>query len=131
MSLDWSIDKCQGYKDGQHVIEVDLDEGRTETRQNPRLNDLIWATIMIGIGEVTEKNVDEVFARLAFTEALYGPRLHRWDPEQEQAIPEPWTREMLTPWIGLRTNVFPKEAQGKWLKRQFEYFTKLETRKAA
>jgi hypothetical protein len=86
MSLNWSVEKVKGWQE--------LNAQTTET--------IVWETMVIGIGEITEKNVTEVAARSEFFRKTVGM----------DVIPVEEFRKR----IGLKTNV-SKEAQGAWLKR--------------
>jgi len=62
---------------------------------------LIWGTMMAGIGTLTREDLPEFMARLDVSKYWTTP------PTMEQVLP----------YVGLRTNVFPKETRAKWLKR--------------
>lgn len=59
MPLNWNIEKVQNRQDMTEQDDVVL-------------NSLIWATISVGINEITPKNVDEFYARLHLYEKLRG-----------------------------------------------------------
>ncbi len=70
-----------------------------------------FATMPIGLGEITEKNVGEFFARLDYLQRAAGGFLS--GPEGPYFI----TADDVIRRIGMRTNVFPAEPRSKWLKR--------------
>ena len=87
MSLDWNAEKVS-----------DLERKREE---NPRMLDcLIWASLSIGMGEITEKNLNEWVYRLRRFAFEGKPLLLNKDK-----TPYEITEETIRPWIGLRTNV--------------------------
>ena len=87
MSLDWNAEKVQ-----------DLERKREE---NPRMLDcLIWASLSIGLGEITEKNLKEWVYRLRRAAFEERPLIIRQD-----GTPYEITEELIRQWIGFRTNV--------------------------
>lgn len=75
---------------------------------------LIFATMAVGMGEITEDNAQEFYTRLSFWEKVNGA--YRFgDGEALYFTPEDVKR-----FIGLRTNVFPKMTKAKFHKHVFE-----------
>jgi len=109
MSLNFRFEKIKNWetvtKDGDRMSVV------TES--------LIWSTMGVGLGKITEENVDEWMIRLAFLDKLMGPMMVR-DGE-----PRPFTREELVAHIGLYTNV-TNEVRTRWAKRVMENYFKEE-----
>ena len=69
--------------------------------ENPRMLDcLVWASLYIGLGEVTDKNVKEWVYRLRRATFEGHPLIVLQD-----GTPYEITEETIRPWIGLRTNV--------------------------
>ena len=64
------------------------------------LNCLIWASLSIGMGEITEKNLKEWVYRLRRFAFEGKPLLLNKDK-----TPYEITEEVIRPWIGLRTNI--------------------------
>lgn len=98
MSLDWDITKCDLTK-----------EGREENWQE--INDMIWATMGIGIGSITTDNLITVEIRLRVYGTVIGV-------DYSKVI------ELLPKLVGLKTNVFPNISEkafnskmGEWLYR--------------
>jgi hypothetical protein len=79
---------------------------------------LTWATMAVGIGDITEDNVGEFYARVSLWEKLFGTYRHG------NGEPLYLTREDVARFVGLHTNVFPKEPQAKWLKRVFDVYAR-------
>lgn len=105
MSLNFKLDKIKNYE--------------TVTRKgdelNPVTNALIWSTMSVGLGSITEKNLQEWLVRLAFSDKLFGTMLKK-DGEDR-----PFTRDELVAHIGLSCNVCD-ESRVKWTKRMTEHF---------
>jgi hypothetical protein len=90
MSLNYDLSRCaiSDPWDDEHKVLTDA---------------LIWGTMLTGIGTLTLEDLPEFMARLdvaGFWGNGYGA-----------------TIEDVLPYVGLRTNVFPKETRAKWLKR--------------
>ena len=104
MSLNWDVTQV---KNSDEVCFVERDG---ETHLSPVTNDLIWLTIGIGIGEITEKTAHEFYARMLMHWGVYGytkkERRGTWDD--------------IVAHIGLGTNVFPKDSNSKFMKRHVE-----------
>jgi hypothetical protein len=122
MALRWNL---EGIVDADSVCWITAPEDipmhgvkAGEQVMNPVTNVLIWATIGVDLGSITEKNAAEFFARLRFTERLDGPFLIRAEvdgvrPEGEAAFV---TEEEVAAHIGLSCNVVDK-SRTQWLKR--------------
>ena len=72
----------------------------------PDTQSIIFTTMSVGLGEITEKNWLEFYARMRIIEKLGG-----FTPIPSQRVKEH---------IGLRTNV-NNETRNQWMKRWFEY----------
>lgn len=67
---------------------------------------LIWFTMSVGIGDLSEKNAPEFWARVNLLQTLNGtPEAHRI------------TAADIKQHIGMTTNVFTTEPRTKWVKR--------------
>lgn len=78
----------------------------------PVVNTIILVTPLIGIGSFTEKNIDEVVARIRFVEMLNGKLMYSGVSGKELAIPESIIRDL----VGLTTNV-ANETRASFTKR--------------
>lgn len=94
MSLNWDISKVADYKEMQET-----ESGITDA--------VIWLTMAVGLGEITEANCDEFIRRTALVQAVTGPFLSHGIYV---------TDEMIRRRIGLGTNV-SDETFAKWSKR--------------
>lgn len=105
MSLDWDTDACDPPLPAT-TDEADIRRG------------LIWATMAIDLGSITEKNADEWVFRLFHQKRLGLDCIHFDDAVHPSEV-EGWVRR----WIGLVTNVASKPRK-QWLKRCCEILEK-------
>lgn len=106
MSLNWDVTNIKDYKTLCWIPEP-TKENPEQVRINPTTEALIWATMNVGIGDLSEKNLDEFAYRLFFYEKNFQTFLNSQDG------PVPLTYEDLKAHIGLRTNV-SFETRTKW-----------------
>jgi hypothetical protein len=107
MSLNWNIEKCANWK-------------KLGTKQNwPVTNALIWATMAVQMGEITQRNFEEFYRRLNIIESKNGTFLNRPGADGEY---EPYfiTKADVVKRIGLRTNVgiTSKSHFDAWIKKK-------------
>jgi len=100
MSLDFNIKNIKNYK------TLCYQKGRGMA---PVTEALIWSTVGIGIGEITDKNHEEFYERLQLQQKVYGPLL------QVEGGPFDITLDMIRDHIGLKTNVYPKISKKKFM----------------
>jgi hypothetical protein len=105
MSLDWSSTKC--------AEPLPQTEDETHTRHA-----LVWASVGLDLGSITEKNVDEWVFRLWHQHRVQLDFIHLGDKPDPKEV-EGWVRR----WIGLSTNV-PTLTRKTWLKRISEILEK-------
>lgn len=101
MSLDWDTTKC----DPPHP--VDQDDARMREA-------LIWTTVGVDLGSITEKNVDEWVWRLWHGHKIGLGYFHIREGTTPYQL-ETWVRR----WVGLVCNVVSKPRK-EWLKRVSE-----------
>src|SRR4051812_31333649 len=113
MSLEWKIDQIENYKE---VCWLETDEqnedGSPRVRLNPVTEALIWNTISIDIGTITEDNASEVYARTKILESINGAMLFKAGKES------PIEMEDIRAHIGLWCNVSFKPRK-EWALRWF------------
>lgn len=87
MSLDWNISKVEDWK-------------KKKRKQENRaiLDALIWSTLVIGVGNISEKNYKKFYARLTAYEHMHGAFIFKGNK------PRYITLEDVKMWIGLWTN---------------------------
>ena len=105
MSLDWDCEKCA------NPIPADKEEAGIRTA-------LIWATMGLSLGRISEDNVDEWMFRIYHQKRL-GLEFLYLDEEVKPQEVEGWVRR----WIGMYTNVITKPRK-KWLKDMSEILEK-------
>lgn len=88
-------------------------------RLNPLTNCLIWATMGIGMGRITEESYGEFWLRMNMIERLNGPYLSKRTADGESWEPRSVTLEEVKAHIGLGTNV-SHESWTSWTKRQID-----------
>jgi hypothetical protein len=99
MSLNWDMKKVS---DVESLHESSSEWAISET--------IIFATMIVDLGSITEKNIDEWEWRLAFYQAIYGP-LMRKDGKPHFLVRENVERRM-----GLKVNVVDRK-RNEWLKK--------------
>lgn len=72
---------------------------------NPVTSALIFGCISVGIGEITEANVEEWYCRFEINERVMGRSIRYMDATKPDRV---ITYDEVKAHIGLRTNVFPK-----------------------
>ena len=82
------------------------DIGKKEQQWHPVTNALIWKTMAVDLGEITEENIDEWVWRVQFLQALDGAEFG--DGESGEAF---IVRKDLEDHIGLSTNVSNRTRQ--------------------
>lgn len=103
MALTYNFEKIKDYKE-----TVWLPSGE----MNPVTHALIFGTMSVGLGSITDKNVEEFAARFRIVEKLHGPFLR--DAGGDRFI----TDEEFVAHIGLVCNV-SNETRAKWASRLF------------
>ena len=92
MSLNWSI---EGIKDYKELLVKGVDKDGEFEHTNPVTDGLVWMTMIVDIGRITEKNWKEFYLRAKMYEALKGRYFYECE----------LTPEMIHRHIGLYTNV--------------------------
>jgi hypothetical protein len=93
MALTWNVSQIIDYKElcwnPCDPPEIG-DDGENRVMIDPITDGLIWATLMTGIGTITEKNYEEFWCRLEMNSLLNGPYM-RWGEDAKwrgQSAPE-------------------------------------------
>jgi hypothetical protein len=81
-----------------------------------RTEGLIWATMMVGMNGITEKNAEKFYARLSLFEHLNGALRKQWIDGEDEPREIYYTTEDVRLHIGLGTNA-TNETDAAWLKR--------------
>jgi hypothetical protein len=122
MALRWSL---ESIKDSEDICWVEATEDNPnhgivagEKYLSPVTNALIWSTIAVDLGEITETNAGEFFARIRIWETLFGAFLIRAevDGKRPEGAAAFITETEVSDHIGLSCNVSPV-SRTKWLKK--------------
>lgn len=99
MSLDWNLENIEDYEN----ICWEVNEKTGEKYMNPITHSLIFATISVGISEITQDNVAEFYNRTILTANVYGEPINEF-PEEGGIVRRNYTFEEVKQHIGLSTN---------------------------
>lgn len=98
MPLNWDVSRIP-----ENIRTITTSDGQVQ--MNPVTNTIIMLSMVVGLGEITEKNWPTFFERLAILQDIDGPFLHNVRSEKGEAAPIWITDEDVRNHIGLRTNV--------------------------
>ena len=96
MALHWNLKNIKNHED---VCFYTDDSGLKN--MEPLTNQFIWLTMIVDIGEITEENATQFYARVSLLEKLNGAFM--WE---EDNTPYFVTYEDVKKHIGLSTNVY-------------------------
>lgn len=106
MSLNWNVEQIENYESVCWVGEGD------DRHMNPVTHALIFATLSVGLGSITDSNAAEFYARLNIVEKLQGPFVVMGG--EGVSI----TPQEVKAHIGLTCNV-GNETRAQWARRLF------------
>ena len=106
MALNWNITNCNNYQ----ALQIE------ETGEWSVTNALIWLTIGVDMGQITETNIGEFYARTKVWELVTGAMINKQNEETKEWEPYFLTFSDTHKRIGLSTNV-SYESITKWFKR--------------
>jgi len=98
MALHWDVTAIVNQEDLCWEYRENGEEG-PGNYLHPVTNALIWSTIGVEMGTITEANYEEFYQRLRCTDRLHGPMLRR------EGKPRPITLAEVKAHIGLKCNV--------------------------
>lgn len=84
---------------------------------------IIWDTMIVGIGEITEATAEKFYARVRAYESITENVLYEFVSDDEPAVPRPATPADVRSMIGLKTNVFPTETDAKFARKLLGWAT--------
>ena len=93
MALNWNVGKVENFKTVCYNADGKVNAA-TET--------LIWATMIIGMNSITEKNAEEFFIRISMRERLHGALRRDWSGDKPVDVFVTW--DEVKAHIGLGTN---------------------------
>lgn len=139
MSLDWELGEIENYRElcwwkaSDPMIRVPSD-GSDGYRLNPVTDALIWECLALDMNRITEKNVDQFYARMKMSYAIHQhtPRFSHLAKAINWMTPHgEWdgsiTKDMIRAHVGLSTNVTQK-TDAQWMKKEWAEFTRRTNR---
>ena len=116
MSLNWNVaDVAKSETICFYEFERDGEQCRRLTQST---ENLIFLTMVVGMGSITEGNYKEFYKRVALFERLRSPVRVKLN-DGGKYVDDPYTLEDIRQHIGLRTNV-SEEKPAAWRKRILE-----------
>ena len=94
MSLNWNISNINDYK---HICYLTKDDGKEIL--HPTTDAIIWLTLIIGMGKITDDNANAFYSRVRAYELLRGAMLY-----DKMSRPNYIEYEDILAHIGLVTN---------------------------
>jgi len=125
MSLNWNLKEVKNNKEVCWFTDEVGDE-----YMNRVTDILIWGTMFVNLGEITEQNAPQFYARMRFLEMMQGgPFLHDRgeDGEKEDRY---ITLADVEAHIGLSVNVYGRDTDYRWAAKKGQQFMKEEIKKA-
>ena len=115
MSLNYNLGRIAQFKDNFDLAYQEYNGmGGTYTDVKADLKQLIFASMMISLNEITYKNVSEWYARLIVAEEINN--LNIWEKwEGNELVKVPVEPKLLTQYIGLSTNSTVR-SRSEWVK---------------
>jgi len=120
MALTYNLGNIAQFKDNFDLAYQEYNDGNGKyTDVKPDLKSLIFASMTIGLSEITYKNVSEWYARLIASEEIYQYSLwQKWTGDEVVKITiEP---KMLTQYLGLQTNA-NNRSRSEWVQNVIKY----------
>lgn len=107
MSLNWSTQKVKYFNDNPDNLYVKISKGNPDEYEdvNAETKALIFGSMSVGFGTITEKNASEWYARWKMCEEYDGYSLCRIVKENGKYEDVYLTPEVVIKHIGLSTNV--------------------------
>lgn len=98
-------------------VRLTTDPETGKTYMSAVTETMIFATMMAGIGTISEKTAPEFYARLAVYQALNGALVSTVN-DDGSVSPRPLTEQDVRDHLGLKTNArFDVETRASWVKR--------------
>lgn len=110
MALNWNVGKVKDFKTVCYNADGKVN-AVTET--------LIWASMIIGVSDITEKNAEEFFFRISMREKLHGALRRDWSGENPVDVFVTW--DEVKAHIGLGTNA-TNMTRAKFIKHTVNMF---------
>jgi hypothetical protein len=117
MSLNWDLKGIENYEELCWVPLTAYDhttgeyDADAKKKLNPVTNALIWATMSIGMGDITKKNWEKFADRIALLQGAKASGLLTFGLGEYYV-----SREEVKQHMGLSTNVFPETTDSAFMK---------------
>jgi len=112
LALTYEFTNIKDYKNVVWIADP-TEANPDQVRMNPVTEVLIFGTMSVGLGSITDKNVDEFAARFRIIEKVHGPMLVDGEGKHRFVTDEEFTAH-----IGLVCNV-SNETRAQWARRIF------------
>ena len=106
------------------ALHYNLKECNLEGVPDNIVTEMIYVTMVIEIGQFTEKNIKEVFYRISIAEMFNGSPYH-YEPKTFKSILA--DMDLLKKFIGLKTNVGDTPMR-KWFSTKFKQQQKIDSK---
>ena len=117
MALHWNIGDCENHKELIICTNPDAPEDEREYKLSNLTNNLIWATITVGIPKITLTNYKDFYARVYFLNDIHGGIIQKWNDTKKEF--ERVTLEDIERHVGLTTNA-SRISRAKFIKAQIK-----------
>lgn len=99
MALHWDIGAIPNFKELCHINHRMDENGEEVCDLHPVTDSLIWSTMAVGIGEITEENYELFYRRMVALAKIHGPMLRNADGSMAITLAD------VKAHIGLKCNV--------------------------
>jgi len=128
MSLNYNLSNVKCYQQDFSKLYVKYTQFGSEYEDlNPEAKSMVFATVMVGIGTITDSNASDFYARYKFLEKIDGTYLYSYLGESGDLEDQYVTTDIVNKYIGLSTNV-SFESNTSWLDRIYKRDKGLESR---
>jgi hypothetical protein len=115
MALHWNLSEIKNSDSVCWIKDGD------KSHMNPTTETLIWATMIVGLPSISEKDAQEFYWRLRFYEQTQGALRNKWKSEGSDDVePVYFTADEVRAHIGLGTNA-SRETRAAWVKRMTQH----------
>lgn len=128
MSLNYSFGNVKHYQSNFDSLYVKYSQFGSEYEDlNPEAKSIVFATMSVGIGTITNANASEFYGRMKFLEKVDDLYLYSYVDESTNTIEYQYvTTEIINKYIGLSTNV-TFESTTFWLDTRYKRDKKFES----
>lgn len=99
MALHWDLTAIEAHKTLCWINVREGEDGKEVADINPVTDALIWSTMAVGMGKITDENYEEFYRRTRALASIHGPMLRNSDGGNAIALAD------VRDHIGLKCNV--------------------------